>query len=85
MWEWCDHSVPMDAKENPPRYGYGGDWGDWPNDSNFCCDGLVWPDRRPHTGLLELKNVLCPVDVEEIDAGRDVYKRQIPARTTRTE
>lgn len=74
VWEWCDHSVPMDAKENPPRYGYGGDWGDWPNDSNFCCDGLVWPDRRPHTGLLELKNVLCPVDVEEIDAGRGCFR-----------
>lgn len=74
VWEWCDHSVPMDAGENPPRYGYGGDWGDWPNDNNFCCDGLVWPDRRPHTGLLELKNILCPVDVEEVDAGRGCFR-----------
>ena len=74
VWEWCDHSVPMDAGENPPRYGYGGDWGDWPNDNNFCCDGLVWPDRRPHTGLLELKNILCPVEVEEIDAGRGSFR-----------
>lgn len=74
VWEWCDHSVPIDAGENPPRYGYGGDWGDWPNDNNFCCDGLVWPDRRPHTGLLELKNVLCPVDVEEVDAGRGCFR-----------
>ncbi len=38
------------------KYYYGGDWGDEPNCSNFCLDGLVYPDRRPHTGLLEWKN-----------------------------
>lgn len=42
-------------------YGYGGDFGDQPNDGNFCMDGLVYPDRRPHTGLLEYKNVLRPI------------------------
>ena len=57
IWEWCDHAVyagkTPDGKE---KFLYGGDFGDYPNDKNFCMDGLVYPDRRSHTGLLELKN-----------------------------
>ena len=49
------------------KYGYGGDWGDRHNDGNFCCDGLVYPDRRPHTGLLEVKQVYRPVRVSKTD------------------
>ncbi len=38
-------------------YAYGGDHNEYPHDGNFCMDGLVYPDRTPHTGLLEFKNV----------------------------
>ena len=62
VWEWCDHSVYMGkTPEGRDKYFYGGDWGDVHNDGNFCMDGLVYPDRTPHTGLLELRNVLRPV------------------------
>ena len=62
VWEWCDHSVYMGkTPDGRDKYFYGGDWGDRHNDGNFCMDGLVYPDRTPHTGLLELKNVLRPV------------------------
>ena len=65
IWEWCDHSVVMGkAKDGTVKFGYGGDWGEKHNDSNFCCDGLTYPDRRPHTGLLEAKQVYRPVRVE---------------------
>ncbi len=65
IWEWCDHSVVMGkTKDGTIKYGYGGDWGEKHNDGNFCCDGLVYPDRRPHTGLLEAKQVYRPVRVE---------------------
>ncbi|MCH5294056.1 MAG: DUF4981 domain-containing protein [Treponema sp.] len=60
IWEWCDHSLPLADGKN---FGYGGDWGERHNDGNFCCDGLVYPDRRPHTGLLEAKQVYRPVRV----------------------
>ena len=41
------------------RYlAYGGDFGDVPNDGNFCCDGLVHPDRQPNPSLLEVKKSL---------------------------
>ncbi len=57
-WEWCDHAVDMGG-----RYFYGGDFGDYPNDMNFCVDGLVYPDRTPHTGLLEYKQAIKPFAV----------------------
>jgi len=60
VWEWCDHAVLMGKKDGKKLYGYGGDFGEFPHDGNFCMDGLVYPDRRPHTGLLELKNVARP-------------------------
>ena len=65
IWEWCDHSLILGkTKDGKLKYGYGGDWGEKHNDSNFCCDGLVYPDRTPHTGLLEAKQVYRPVRVE---------------------
>lgn len=57
-WEWCDHAVLKDDK-----YLYGGDFGEFPHDGNFCMDGLVYPDRTPHTGLLEYKQAIKPFKV----------------------
>lgn len=61
VWEFTDHSVATgdDIYANP-KYVYGGDFGDAPNDSNFCVDGLVFPDRRIGNGLLEYKQVIKP-------------------------
>jgi len=69
VWEFTDHSVAIGDKYSDPHYTYGGDFGDHPNDGNFCVDGLVYPDRRPHTGLLELKQIQSPVEVTEIKPG----------------
>ena len=64
VWEWCDHSVPIgETKDGKVKYGYGGDFGERHNDGNFCMDGLCYPDRTPHTGLKELKQVYRPVRV----------------------
>lgn len=65
VWEWCDHGILTQTADGVPYYGYGGDFGDKPNDGNFCIDGLVTPDRKPHKGLLELKHVVAPVRIEE--------------------
>ena len=62
VWEWCDHAVYKGKTVNGKAvYWYGGDHGELQHDSNFCLDGLVYPDRRPHTGLLEYKNVHRPL------------------------
>lgn len=68
IWEWCDHAIDMgNAGEGRRKYYYGGDSGEFPHDGNFCMDGLVYPDRKPHTGLLEYKNVIRPARVREVD------------------
>ena len=68
VWEWCDHAVYKGQAENgKPIYFYGGDHGESQHDGNFCMDGLVYPDRRPHTGLLELKNVQRPARIAAFD------------------
>ncbi|SDB94525.1 beta-galactosidase [Raineyella antarctica] len=68
VWEWCDHAIVLDhAEDGTPRYGYGGDSGETVHDGNFCVDGLVAPDRTPHVGLLELKNVQRPARVTGFD------------------
>ena len=67
-WEWCDHAIAHGTAENgKTRYYYGGDHGEAIHDGNFCMDGLVYPDRTPHTGLLEYKNVYRPVRVVSYD------------------
>ena len=68
VWEWCDHAIYQgDAEDGRAIYSYGGDHGEQIHDGNFCLDGLVYPDRRPHTGLLEFANVHRPVRVVGFD------------------
>ena len=68
VWEWCDHAIDKGIAENGKRmYYYGGDHGEIVHDGNFCTDGLVYPDRKPHTGLLEYKNVYRPARVVSYD------------------
>ena len=64
VWEWCDHAIDHGkTAEGKTIYSYGGDHGEVIHDGNFCMDGLVYPDRRPHTGLLEYRNVYRPVRI----------------------
>lgn len=68
VWEWCDHAVAHGRAENGKTiYYYGGDHGEQIHDGNFCVDGLVYPDRTPHTGLLEYKNVHRPARIVSYD------------------
>ena len=75
VWEWCDHAIDMGTtKHGQKMYYYGGDFDEEPHDGNFCVDGLVYPDRSVHTGLLEYKNVIRPIKAELIDAGEGKFK-----------
>jgi beta-galactosidase len=67
VWEWIDHGIRCEALDGTPYWAYGGDFGDTPNDVNFCADGLVWPDRTPHPAMAELKYLAQPVRVEPAD------------------
>lgn len=68
VWEWSDHGIILGkTADGRVKYGYGGDFGERHNDGNFCMDALTYPDRTPHTGLLELKQVYRPVRVYRVE------------------
>ena len=70
IWEWCDHGIQVGVTaDGCPMYNYGGDFDEPDHDGNFCIDGLVFPDRTPHGGLKEAKQVYRPVRVEMKGAG----------------
>jgi beta-galactosidase len=76
VWDWVDQGLRKPLGEHDARggaagrdwfYAYGGDYGDRPNDGNFCINGLVDPDRRPNPHLREVKKVYQSIKVEPVD------------------
>lgn len=63
IWDWVDQALISTTEDGTDYYAYGGDFGDIPNDGNFCMNGLVFPDRSPHPGLMEVKYIQQPVEV----------------------
>jgi len=74
IWEWIDHGIRQKTKEGQEYWAYGGDFGDEPNDLNFVCDGLVWPDRTPHPGIYEFKYLAQLVEVIGFNARTGVLE-----------
>ncbi|HEY3086885.1 MAG TPA: glycoside hydrolase family 2 TIM barrel-domain containing protein [Jatrophihabitantaceae bacterium] len=58
VWEWIDHGI-----RRPGHFAYGGDFGEVLHDGNFVMDGLLFADRTPSPGLVELKAVIAPVRI----------------------
>ncbi|QIB27035.1 beta-galactosidase subunit alpha [Caloranaerobacter azorensis] len=67
VWEWMDHGIRQFDEKGREYFAYGGDFGDFPNNSNFVIDGLVYPNHKPSPGLLEYKKVIEPVKVIDVD------------------
>ncbi|MCB0092842.1 MAG: DUF4981 domain-containing protein [Caldilineaceae bacterium] len=67
VWDWVDQGLRRFTDDGQEWFAYGGDFGDEPNDQNFCINGLIWPNRLPHPGLYEYKKVLEPVQMEAVD------------------
>ncbi|HUP85211.1 MAG TPA: glycoside hydrolase family 2 TIM barrel-domain containing protein [Acidimicrobiales bacterium] len=76
IWEWWDHGLRQTLGDGTARFSYGGDWGDVPNDFNFCLDGVVWPDRRPKPALWEHRQLALPVRLRLVDGAVRVENRQ---------
>lgn len=66
VWEMVDHAV---AHEDG-SYTYGGDHGEWEHDSNFCVDGLFYPDRSPSTGAKIVRHVYRPLRISHVEGCR---------------
>ncbi len=63
IWDWVDQGLREEDERGRVYWAYGGDFGDEPNDKNFCINGLVWPDRTPHPAMWEFKKLAQPVRV----------------------
>ncbi|WP_309383103.1 glycoside hydrolase family 2 TIM barrel-domain containing protein [Cerasicoccus frondis] len=68
IWEWIDHAFQRNHA-GKTKWAYGGDFGDYPNDLNFCCDGLLWPDRSPHPALFEFQHLAQPLKAISYEHG----------------
>ncbi|WP_108126982.1 beta-galactosidase [Saccharospirillum mangrovi] len=55
IWDWVDQGLNAQTQDGKTYWAYGGDFGDQPNDRQFCINGLMFPDRTPHPTLLEAK------------------------------
>jgi len=77
IWDWVDQGLrKVDEKTGKKFWAYGGDYGDIPNDKNFCCNGLVQPDRKPNPHLKEVKKVYQNIKVHAIDPDNGRFKVQ---------
>jgi beta-galactosidase len=65
VWEWIDHGLRQRLPDGRERFAYGGEFGEpeGVHGGNFVTDGLVFPDRTPSPGLIELKKVIEPVRI----------------------
>ncbi|WHX26394.1 beta-galactosidase subunit alpha [Virgibacillus halodenitrificans] len=73
IWEWFDHGIETKTEDGTVYYRYGGDFGDDPNNSNFCIDGLLMPDRTPSTALIEYKKIIEPMETNALDIQAGLY------------
>ena len=64
IWDWVDQGLLNLDDQNREYWSYGGDYGDQPNDKNFCINGMIWPDRTPHPSMYEFKKLVQPLAVE---------------------
>ena len=67
IWDWVDQGLLKKAPDGSEFFAYGGDFGEKDTDGNFCCNGLVSPDRTAHPGLYEYKKLIQPVTVRAVD------------------
>ena len=75
IWEWWDHGLAQTLPDGSTRWAYGGDFGDEPNDGNFCLDGLVWPDRTPKPAMWEHRALAAPVRIALVDGQLAITNR----------
>jgi beta-galactosidase len=67
IWDWIDQGLSRIDESGNKYFVYGGDFGDEPNDGNFCLNGIIAPDRRPKPEIIEAKRVMQPVEISILD------------------
>ena len=75
IWDWVDQGIDATGRDGRHYWAYGGDFGAWmyTHDENFCCNGIVLPDRTPHPGIMEVKKVYQDIEFEYKDGNLRIY------------
>ena len=77
IWDWVDQGILTHDENGRPFWAYGGDFGtNMPSDGNFCCNGIVSPDRTLHPAMNEVKYAHQYVGFEPVDLSKGVFKVQ---------
>ncbi len=74
IWDWVDQGIEQTDANGRKFYAYGGDFGDTPNDFNFIGNGMVWPDRKPHTMAYEFKYLAKPFTIRAYELSGGMFK-----------
>ncbi|RJS87969.1 DUF4981 domain-containing protein [Candidatus Bathyarchaeota archaeon] len=74
IWDWVDQGLKRKTEDGREYWAYGGDFGDEPNDGNFCINALLWPNREPQPAMWECKKIQQPVDVEAVDLSNGIIR-----------
>ena len=76
VWDWKDQGLrmPISGKTNQYYWAYGGDFGDYPNDGSFCCNGVVLPDGTPTAKSFNMKGVYQPLDILPLNVAQGKFR-----------
>ena len=74
IWEMWDHGPVQTLADGTKRNAYGGDYGEVKHDGNFCCDGMVFPDRTAKPAMHEFKTLAAPVVITGVKAATGQFK-----------
>ena len=74
IWEFWDHGPVQTMPDGSKRNAYGGDYGEKKHDGNFCCDGMVFPDRTAKPAMAEFKAIAAPATVSAVKTSAGTFK-----------
>ncbi len=74
IWDWVDQGLRQYTEEGVEWFAYGGDFGEQPTDSNYCLNGLVFPDRTVQPELFEVKKVYQYIKTKSTDAMSGIFE-----------
>jgi beta-galactosidase len=74
IWEMWDHGPVQTMSDGSKRNAYGGDYGETKHDGNFCCDGMVFPDRTAKPAMHEFKAIAAPIVITGVKAATGQFK-----------
>ena len=74
IWEMWDHGPVQTMPDGSKRNAYGGDYGETKHDGNFCCDGMVFPDRTAKPAMHEFKAIAAPIVITAVNTSAGQFK-----------